>query len=177
MKRRFCIAAVVAALSLLGACGGGGSDGGASAGAGSLPASGSVAPTVPLAPDTTAGEYAMRVDAAEAQRKQVEDQVVDGPCESDNQCGLLTFRNHAASCFPTTSVPYLLAAPNADAVARGAEEFNQLSAQAAAVRPAADDPVMCSLMIQQVVPRCDVQSRKCVQGDGSIIRPPPAATR
>lgn len=212
MKRKLCVAAVLAAMSLLGACGGGGSEGGtmastsvgsssasasaapgaaptsaapasatASAASGSASASaGSVAPASPVArvepgivaSDTPIDDYTRLADAAETKRKEVEDQAVNGPCQSDNQCALLSFNEYAGPCAFPTSVPYLLGSATAEAVVRGTEEFNVLSSQAAAARPSYG-MVMCAMMVRLVAPRCDTQEKKCVVGDGLVFAPEP----
>ncbi|WP_157271370.1 hypothetical protein [Azohydromonas aeria] len=168
MKRRIAGAAVAAALSLLAACGGG-SDGGTTTTAGSdsstlAPSGNRVMPGIVASDTPASSEFLARADAAEAKRKEVEDQVVDGPCESDNQCGVLSFNEYSHPCADPTSVPYLLSSASAAAVEAGTKEFNDLSWQAAVAQPWAGT-VMCTMSIKLMAPRCEAQKKKCVAVD------------
>ncbi|NML16073.1 hypothetical protein [Azohydromonas caseinilytica] len=162
-------------LSLLAACGGGGSDSPVVAGAstGGTPASSASSPAVSAsAPSATASSpvagapvpslYDRLVDAAEAKRKEVEALAVDGPCETDNQCGTLILEpTYIGPMSKAQEIDYSLVSSTALAASVAADQYNDLARQAVAVQPPDNSMCACTTWGLPTALRCI--SRKCVR--------------
>lgn len=145
--------------SLLAACGGG--DNGTSSGSASSQTDTRVAdgsalaePAAPSQPVVDGrSEYERRLDAAEAQRKEAEDLAVDGPCQTDAQCGALLFHEYG-KCPTSSFYPYVLTSATAQAAVVAAAEYNELAAYAQQIAPPSDNPIMCAAVMPPSTPRC-----------------------
>ena len=106
--------------------------------------------------------YDLLVDQAEAKRKEVEALAVDGPCETDDQCGTLTLEpTYVGPIAMPQWLDYSLVSPTASAAFAAAAEFNQLALQAQAIAPPNNVICACSINGSLTVLRC--VARKCVR--------------
>lgn len=104
----------------------------------------------------------MLVDQAEAKRKEVEALAVDGPCETDDQCGTLTLEpTYLGPMALQQSLDYSLVSPTATGAFAAAAEYNQLALQAQAIAPPDNSMCACMSTVWPMLLRC--VARKCVR--------------